>query len=114
MHQESFDFKQGGNKFLQTQPYFRDEETKGEVMQFWKMVVVGQKKRRGRIYTWGEQENNLIQSGFDEVAFLTANAGFMSEALEIGTVEVYRAGDGEDVAGKARSSLPLEPGIAWR
>ena len=114
MHQESFDFKQGGNKFLQTQPYFRDEETKGEVMQFWKMVVVGQKKRRGRIYTWGEQENNLIQSRFDEVAFLTSNATFISEALEIGTVEVYRAGDGEDVAGKARSSLPLEPGIAWR
>ena len=114
MHQESFDFKQGGNKFLQTQPYFRDEETKGEVMQFWKMVVVGQKKRRGRIYTWGEQENNLILSGFNEVAFLSANARFISEALEIGTVEVYRAGDGEDVAGKARSSLPLEPGIAWR
>ena len=114
MYQDGFNFKQGGSKFLQTQPYFRDESTKGEVMQFWKIVVSGQKKRRGRIYTWGEQENNLVQTGFDEVAFLSANAEFISGALEIGSVEVYRAGEGEDVAGKSRSSLPLEPGIAWR
>ena len=57
MHQESFDFKQGGNKFLQTQPYFRDEETKGEAA-VWKMVVVGQKKRRGA-YTPGESRKTI-------------------------------------------------------
>ena len=90
------------------------KKQKEKSCSFGKWLWSVKKKRRGRIYTWGEQENNLIQSGFDEVAFLTANTGFMSEALEIGTVEVYRAGDGEDVAGKARSSLPLEPGIAWQ
>ena len=76
--------------------------------------MVGQKKRRGRIHTWGEQEITLVSNDFDEVEFVANNANFISEALGIENVEVYQAGNGEDVAGKARSSLPLEPGIAWR
>jgi leucyl-tRNA synthetase len=114
MHQDNFDFKEGGNKFLQTQQCFQNEETKGDVMQFWRAIVVGQKKRRGRIHTWGEQEITLVSNDFDEVEFIASNANFISEALGIENVEVYQAGNGEDVAGKARSSLPLEPGIAWR
>ncbi|MEE3310605.1 MAG: leucine--tRNA ligase, partial [Candidatus Thermoplasmatota archaeon] len=114
MHEGDFDFKEGGNKFLQSQQCFQDESTKGDVMQFWRALVVGQKKRRGRIYTWGNQERALVSSRFDEVAFISENADFIASALGIGTVEVYRAGEGEDVAGKARTSLPLEPGIAWR
>jgi leucyl-tRNA synthetase len=114
MHADDFDFKQGGNKFLQTQQCFQDDELKGEVMQFWRAIVVGQKKRRGRIFTWGDQEKTLILNQYDEVEFLNQNAEFIAKVLEIGSVQVYRAGDGEDVAGKARTSLPLEPGIAWR
>ena len=114
MHDGDFDFKEGGNKFLQSQQCFQDESTKGDVMQFWRALVVGQKKRRGRVYPWGNQERALVSSRFDEVAFISENADFIASALGIGTVEVYRAGEGEDVAGKARTSLPLEPGIAWR
>ena len=55
-----------------------------------------------------------MSNDFDEVEFLMRNSSFISSALEIENVEVYQAGNGEDVAGKARSSLPLEPGIAWR
>ena len=115
MHNDDFDFKAGGNKFLQAQKCFQDESTKGDVMQFWRALVVGQKKRRGRIYTWGEQELALLSSSeFDEVDFISNNADFIASTLGIESVEVYRAGEGEDVAGKARTSLPLEPGIAWR
>jgi leucyl-tRNA synthetase len=114
MHDDDFDFKQGGNKFLQTQQCFQDEELKGEVIQYWRAIVVGQKKRRGRIHTWGEQERAMVSSEYDESQFITENADFIAAALGVGTVEVYRAGDGEDVAGKARASIPLEPGIAWR
>ena len=67
MHDDDFDFKQGGNKFLQTQQCFQDESMKGDVMQFWRALVVGQKKRRGRIYTWGEQEKALVSSEYDEI-----------------------------------------------
>ena len=83
-------------------------------MQFWRMLVVGQKKRRGRVYTWGDKERTLVSDQFDEVEFIAKNAEFIASALGIGSIEVYRAGEGEDVAGKARTSLPLEPGIAWR
>ena len=114
MHNEEFDFKQGGNKFLQTQQCFQDESMKGDVMQYWRAIVVGQKKRRGRIYTWGEQEKALVSSEYDEIEFISQNKAFIAAALGIQNVEVYRAGEGEDVAGKARTSLPLEPGIAWR
>ena len=114
MHGDEFDFKAGGNKFLQTQQCFQDESMKGDVMQFWRALVVGQKKRRGRIYMWGEQEQSLVSNQFDEVEFIRMNSEFIESALGIGSVEVYRAGEGEDVAGKARTSLPLEPGIAWR
>ncbi|MDE0707905.1 MAG: class I tRNA ligase family protein [Candidatus Poseidoniales archaeon] len=114
MHDDDFDFKQGGNKFLQTQKCFQDEGLKGDVIQFWRAIVVGQKKRRGRIHTWGEQERALVSSEYDEIGFISQNTEFIAVALGIKNVEVYRAGDGEDVAGKARSSLPLEPGIAWR
>jgi|ETNmetMinimDraft_32_1059908.scaffolds.fasta_scaffold00741_4 leucyl-tRNA synthetase len=114
MHNDDFDFKEGGNKFLQTQQCFQDEDMKGEVMQFWRTIVVGQKKRRGRVHTWGEQEKALVSSKYDEQKFILDNAKFIATALEIENVDVYRAGEGEDVAGKARSSIPLEPGIAWR
>ena len=114
MHDDDFDFKQGGNKFLQTQQCFQDESMKGDVMQFWRALVVGQKKRRGRSYTWGEQEKALVSSEYDEIEFISKNAAFIAAALGVENVEVYRAGEGEDVAGKARTSLPLEPGIAWR
>jgi hypothetical protein len=83
-------------------------------MQYWRSIVVGQKKRRGRIHTWGEQESTLVSSEFDEVGFILENVQFIATVLDIESVEVYRAGEGEDVAGKARTSLPLEPGIAWR
>ena len=114
MHNEDFDFKQGGNKFLQTQQCFQDESMKGDVMQYWRAIVVGQKNRRGRSYTWGEQEKALVSSEYDEIEFISQNKAFIAAALGIQNVEVYRAGEGEDVAGKARTSLPLEPGIAWR
>ena len=114
MHADDLDFKEGGNKFLQTQQPFQDEELKGEGMQYWRAIVVGQKKRRGRIHTWGEQERAMVSSEYDEGQFVSENADFIATALGVETIEVYRAGVGEEVAGKARSSFPLEPGIAWR
>ena len=57
-------------------------------MQFWRALVVGQKKRRGRIYTWGIQELALVSSSeFDEVEFISNNADFIASSLGIGNVE---------------------------
>ena len=111
---EDFDFKEGGNKFLQSQPVFQNEEMKGDVMQLWRNVVVGQKKRRGRVHTYSDGQRALIETQFDETTFLLKNADFIGRALDIGKVQIHVAGDGEDVAGKAKTSMPLEPGVAWR
>jgi leucyl-tRNA synthetase len=114
MLQDGFDFKEGGNKFLHTQPCFQNEDIRAEVMQYWRSIVIGQKKRRGRIYTWGMRENDLISGELEEVSFLKENSQFIADALGVPIVDVYQAGDGEDIAGKARNSIPLEPGIAWQ
>jgi len=113
MHGEGFDFKQGGNKFLQTQRAFQDESLRGDVVQVWRNLTMGSKKRRGRIHTYSDGERGLILDAFDEAAFLEANAAFIAESLEVANVAAYVAGEGEDVANKARSTLPCEPGIAW-
>ena len=82
-------------------------------MQLWRNLVVGHKKRRGRIHTYSDGERMLIALGFDETAYLMENSEFISIALEIPEVIIHVAGEGEDVAGKAKSSMPLAPGIAW-
>jgi leucyl-tRNA synthetase len=114
MHAEDFDFKEGGNKFLQSHPVFQNDEMRGDVMQLWRNVVVGQKKRRGRVHTYSDGQRALIESQFNETTFLLENSDFIGSALDIGLVQIHVAGDGEDVAGKAKTSMPLEPGVAWR
>ena len=58
--------------------------------------------------------NDLISGELEEVSFLKENSQFIADALGVPIVDVYQAGDGEDIAGKARNSIPLEPGIAWQ
>jgi hypothetical protein len=74
---------------------------------------MGGKKTRGRIHTWLEGERELICEGINEAEVISDNSGFIASALEVESVEVYAAGEDEDVGGKARISFPLEPGIAF-
>jgi hypothetical protein len=74
---------------------------------------LGNKKNRGKIYTWSEGETSLISSKFDESELINNNATFIANALSVDSVVSYKVGDGEDVAGKARVASPLEPGIAF-
>ena len=114
MYQEDFDFKQGGNKFVQTRACFHDEELRGDVIQVWRTLVIGKKKKRGKIHTYSEGERNLLLSDFDETAYLHENADWIGSTLEVEQVIIHLAGEGEDVANKARTAMPLEPGIAYR
>ena len=74
---------------------------------------MGGKKNRGRIHTWLEGERTLISGRIDEVEIIKQNSDFIASSLEVESVEVYTAGEAEDVGGKARISFPLEPGIAF-
>ena len=51
----------------------------------------------------------LLRNGFDESSMINMNSSFIAKSLGIENVESYRVGEGDDVAGKARVSFPLEP-----
>ena len=76
-------------------------------------MTLGNKKNRGKIYTWSEGEISLICSKFNETELINDNANFIAQALSVDSVKSYKVGDGDDVAGKARVSSPLDPGIAF-
>ena len=110
---EGFDFKSGGMDHLKSMDVFSDEQMRGEVMQTWMALTTGSKKKRGRIHTWSQGEKQLILSVIDEASTINMNSDFIAQALGVSSVEAYPAGEGEDVAGKARFAFPLEPGIAF-
>ena len=76
-------------------------------------LTTGSKKKRGRVHSWSVTERTLISDSLDETAVIEANSAFIAAALGVSSLEVYPAGEGEDVAGKASLAFPLEPGIAF-
>ncbi|SVA52916.1 uncharacterized protein METZ01_LOCUS105770, partial [marine metagenome] len=110
---EGFDFKARGQAHVQSLTIFENEALRGEIFQTWMALTSGTKKKRGRVHSWSDGEKALISSGLDEAGVLMANAGFLASALGVESIEVYTVGEGEDIAGKARHSFPLEPGIAF-
>ena len=113
LNSEGFDFKVGGLDHLKTMDVFANEQMRGETMQTWMALTTGSKKKRGRVHTWSQGEKQLIISAIDEASLINMNSEFIAQALGVTSVEAYPAGEGEDIAGKARFAFPLEPGIAF-
>ena len=82
-------------------------------MQTWMALTIGSKKKRGRIHTWSQGEKQLIMSAIAEASVINTNSDFIAQSLGVSSVEAYSAGEGEDVAWKARFAFPLEPGITF-
>ena len=113
LHKRGFDFKEKGQSHVKSLDAFKDESTRGEVFQTWNSITIGGKKTRGRIHTWLEGERNLISERVNEVDVIKENSDFIATSLGVESIEVFIAGEDEDVGGKARISFPLEPGIAF-
>lgn len=113
LHSEGFDFKEGGQAYVQSLKIFETEALRGEIFQTWMALTVGSKKKRGRVHSWAVAERTLISGGLDETAVIEANSAFIAAELGVSSLETYPAGEGEDVAGKAGLAFPLEPGIAF-
>ena len=67
----------------------------------------------GKIQTWTEEEKTLVSIPDKEIHILENNRQFIAASLGINQVEVYEAGSGDDVGGKAGFAIPLEPGLAF-
>tara|TARA_Y100000739_G_scaffold191525_1_gene171625 strand:- start:789 stop:1421 length:633 start_codon:yes stop_codon:yes gene_type:complete len=113
LHAQNFDFMKEGQSFIQSHTLFQDDSKRGDVMQYWRMLTIGSKKSRGRVFTLTEGERILITSGFDEADYILKSAGFISETIDVLAVAVYAAGTEEDIAGKAKFAVPLQPGLAF-
>ena len=113
LHAQDFDFMKQGQSFIQSYPLFQEETMRGELMQFWRGVTIGNKKSRGRVFSLSEGERMLVTSGFDESAYILEAADFIAETIGVNEVVAFAAGDGEDIAGKARFAGPLQPGLAF-
>ena len=110
---ENYDFMKEGQAFIQSHSLFQDEKIRGEVMQYWRMLTIGSKKSRGRVFTLTEGERKLVNSEFKESKYILDAVGFIAEAIGVEEVIVYEAGTGDDIAGKARFAIPLQPGLAF-
>ena len=113
LYAQNFDFMKEGQSFIQSHSLFQDDSKRGEVMQYWRMLTIGSKKSRGRVFTLTEGERILIKSGFDEVEYIMKASDFISETIDVHGVAVYAAGTEEDIAGKAKFAIPLQPGLAF-
>ncbi len=113
LHAQNFDFMKEGQSFIQSHSLFQDDSKRGEVMQYWRMLTIGSKKSRGRVFTLTEGERILITSGFDEAEYILKASEFISETIDVHDVAVYAAGTKEDIAGKAKFAIPLQPGLAF-
>ncbi len=113
LHEENYDFMKEGQAFIQSHSLFQDEKIRGEVMQYWRMLTIGSKKSRGRVFTLTEGERKLVNSEFNESKYILDAVDFISDTIGVEEVIVYAAGTGDDIAGKARFAIPLQPGLAF-
>ncbi|MDP7312456.1 MAG: hypothetical protein QF831_03360, partial [Candidatus Thalassarchaeaceae archaeon] len=66
-----------------------------------------------QLYRWSPAERSVLKANLDEIEILRDTADFISTELGVREVNIYLAGGGEDVGGKAKFAYPSEPGIAY-
>ena len=113
LEREGFNFKQQGINYLKSSSIFSKEELRGDIFQTWNNLTIGNKKKRGKVFTWSVDDKELINSMFDESLFLISNKEFLLTELGLENIFIYPVGKGEDVAGKAKVAFPLDPGISF-
>ena len=113
LEKEDFNFKKEGINYLKTLSIFAKDELSAELFQTWNNLTMGSKKKRGRVFTWSDNDKKLIISSLNESEFLRSNEEFLLKELDLQSIFIYAVGEGEDVAGKAKVAFPLDPGISF-
>lgn len=86
---------------------FVNDNNKGEIIGFWNKRLLPQ------LFKWSDVEKSLILKAIDEVKILSAASQYICDELNLHSFEVWQAGKGEDVGGRANSASPLRPSILY-
>jgi len=113
LQKENFNFKKEGTNYLKSLSIFGKDEFRAEIFQTWNSLTIGSKKKRGRVFTWSNNDKKLIESSLNESEFLKSNQEFLLKELDLKSISIYSVGEGEDVAGKAKVAFPLDPGMSF-
>lgn len=82
-------------------------EMKGEVIGFWN------KKLLPQLFKWSDSEKDILLNAGDEDGIISAASRFICKELNLLEINVWQAGEGEDIGGKANSAMPLRPSILF-
>ena len=93
---------------IQKQDFWQDEKIRIEASNLWK------KKMLGQLFKWKTIQKQMILTDLNENKVLQNAAEFISEELELQTIQVLRAGEPDDEISKSKFSFPLEPGVVFR
>ena len=91
---------------IMSRPFAQDEELRGIIPGAWKRIMK-------QLYRWSPSERNVLKANLNEVEILRDVIDFIGDELGVNEVNIYLAGDGEDIGGKAKFAFPSEPGIAY-
>jgi leucyl-tRNA synthetase len=101
--------QEGGNvknfqSIIQQMPLAQGEK-RGEVLGFWN------KKLLPQLFKWSDHEKGLIFDAIDEAEIISSTTQFICKELGLIEIEVWQAGEGEDIGGRADAAMPLRPSL---
>ena len=105
LQEEGFEMK-SALKVIMTREFAHDSEVRKQIPGVWKRV-------QRQLFKWSPDDKGIMRAEVDEVATITAATDFLASELGVDSVQVWTAGEGDDIGGKARFAFPLEPGIAY-
>ena len=91
---------------LQAMPMAQGER-KGEMIGFWG------KKMLPQVFKGDDASRSVVQSTMDEEAVLLAASAFISQELDLQTIEVVVGESDDDTTGRAGSAMPLSPNVIY-
>ncbi len=80
-------------------------EKRGEVLGFWN------KKLLPQLFKWSDHEKELIFDAIDEAEIISSSSQFICKELGLFEIEVWQAGEGENIGGRADAAMPLRPSL---
>ncbi len=91
---------------IMAEEWAQNPKIRPKIAKAWNRVVT-------QHHRWSDDERKWIESGLNEQNVIQEAAGFIEKELNLKKVNIWVAGEGEDVGGKGEHAWALQPGIAF-